>query len=134
MGIDSYLVVGGERVFDMKQRLSSGIQVIVGNELSLLVNSVRHNKRFPGNYVIIKFIMICIGTPGRVKHMINDGALDTRRIKILVLDEVDVMLSRGFEEQVKDIFLDLPNKDLQVITVTATLPPEVLRVCTICTL
>ncbi len=69
-----------------------------------------------------------IGTPGRVKHMINDGALDTRRIKILVLDEVDVMLSRGFEEQVKDIFLDLPNRDLQVITVTATLPPEVLRV------
>ncbi len=68
------------------------------------------------------------GTPGRVKHMINDGALDTRHIKILVLDEVDVMLSRGFEEQVKDIFLDLPNRDMQVITVTATLPPEVLRV------
>ena len=63
--------------------------------------------------------------------MINDGALDTRHIKILVLDEVDVMLSRGFEEQVKDIFLDLPSRDLQVITVTATLPPEVLRVITI---
>ena len=75
--------------------------------------------------MVIKYIS---GTPGRVKHMIDDGSLDTRHIKILVLDEVDVMLSRGFEEQVKQIFLQLPDVDLQVITVTATLPPEVLRV------
>lgn len=60
--------------------------------------------------------------------MIDDGSLDTRQIKILVLDEVDVMLSRGFEEQVKQIFLQLPEHGLQVITVTATLPPDVLRV------
>ena len=40
------------------------------------------------------------GTPGRVKHMISSQALDTRHIKTLVLDEVDVMLSRGFEDQV----------------------------------
>ena len=59
--------------------------------------------------------------------MIAEGALDTRHIKILVLDEVDVMLSRGFEEQVKDIFMKLP-KDIQAITVTATLPPDVLKV------
>lgn len=30
LGIESYLVVGGERVLDMKQKLNSGIQVIVG--------------------------------------------------------------------------------------------------------
>lgn len=35
-----------------------------------------------------------------MKHMISCDALDTRHIKILVLDEVDTMLSRGFEEQV----------------------------------
>ena len=32
--------------------------------------------------------------------MIRKGALETGRIQILVLDEVDVMLSRGFEQQV----------------------------------
>ncbi|XP_019850614.1 PREDICTED: eukaryotic initiation factor 4A-like [Amphimedon queenslandica] len=97
LGVNAYLVVGGERVVDMKKRLQSGVHVVVG-------------------------------TPGRVKHMIAEGALDTRHIKILVLDEVDVMLSRGFEEQVRDIFFDLPNKaDLQAIAVTATLPPEVLK-------
>ena len=37
-------------------------------------------------------------------HMISERALDTRHIKILVLDEVDVMLSRGFEDQACDTF------------------------------
>lgn len=60
--------------------------------------------------------------------MIKEGALDLSHVKILVLDEVDVMLSRGFEDQVRDIFQELPNRDLQVIAVTATLPPEVLQV------
>ncbi len=32
--------------------------------------------------------------------MMEMGALDTRQVKVLVLDEVDIMLSRGFEDQV----------------------------------
>lgn len=32
--------------------------------------------------------------------MIRKGALETKGIQILILDEVDVMLSRGFEQQV----------------------------------
>lgn len=50
--------------------------------------------------VLVSNIYLFSGTPGRVKHMISCSALNTRRIKILVLDEVDTMLSRGFEEQV----------------------------------
>ena len=45
-------------------------------------------------------MLYCAGTPGRVMHMIRSGALETNKIQILVLDEVDVMLSRGFEQQV----------------------------------
>ena len=33
--------------------------------------------------------------------MIRKGALETTGIQILILDEVDVMLSRGFEQQVR---------------------------------
>lgn len=61
--------------------------------------------------------------------MIEAGALVTDTIKMIILDEVDVMLKRGFEEQVQDIFMELPgHKDMQAIAVTATLPPEVLKV------
>ena len=45
-------------------------------------------------------VHVVVGTPGRVKHMLEERALDPKDIKILVLDEVDIMLSRGFEEQV----------------------------------
>lgn len=38
------------------------------------------------------------GTPGRVFDMIQRQHLRTRSIKMLVLDEADEMLNRGFKE------------------------------------
>ena len=40
------------------------------------------------------------GTPGRVFDMIRRRTLRTRGIKMLVLDEADEMLNKGFKEQV----------------------------------
>lgn len=37
------------------------------------------------------------GTPGRVFDMINRKELRTRSIKLLVLDEADEMLTKGFK-------------------------------------
>ena len=47
-------------------------------------------------------------------------------IKSLVLDEADEMLSRGFKEQMYDIFQYLPQQS-QVALFSATIPPEVLE-------
>ena len=41
-----------------------------------------------------------VGTPGRVYDMIDRCKLNLNEIKLLCLDEIDVMLSRGFEKQV----------------------------------
>ena len=49
-------------------------------------------------------IQIVVGTPGRVKDMIEKGALKTDFLKIIVLDEADEMLSRGFIDEVRSIF------------------------------
>ena len=43
---------------------------------------------------------IISGTPGRVLSMITQKQLDSRRMKMLVLDEADEMFSKGFKEQV----------------------------------
>lgn len=43
---------------------------------------------------------------------------------MLILDEADEMLSRGFKEQVYDIYRFLP-PSTQVVVVSATLPHEV---------
>ena len=69
---------------------------------------------------------IVSGTPGRVFDMIKRRSLDTRDMKILVLDEADEMLNKGFREQIYDVYRYLP-PDIQVILVSATLPHDVLE-------
>lgn len=65
------------------------------------------------------------GTPGRVFDMIRRRHLRTRGIKILVIDEADEMLNRGFKEQIYDIYRFLP-PSIQVVLISATMPKEVL--------
>lgn len=72
-------------------------------------------------------VHVVVGTPGRVYDMIQRGALRPDRIKMFVLDEADEMLSRGFKDQIYDVFKMLPN-DMQVILLSATMPVEVLDV------
>jgi len=70
---------------------------------------------------------IVVGTPGRVNDMMERGALDTRDIKMFVLDEADEMLSRGFKDQIQSIFRKL-RSNVQVILLSATMPAEVMEV------
>ena len=49
-------------------------------------------------------VHIVSGTPGRVFDMIKRRSLRTRQIKVLVLDEADEMLNKGFREQIYDIY------------------------------
>lgn len=70
-------------------------------------------------------VQVVSGTPGRVFDMIQRKNLRTRNIKLLVIDEADEMLNRGFSEQIYDIYRYLP-PSTQVVLVSATLPQEVL--------
>jgi len=72
-------------------------------------------------------VHIVVGTPGRCYDMINRGALRLDDIKIFCLDEADEMLSRGFKDQIYDVFKFLPEK-VQVCLFSATMPLEVLEV------
>jgi len=69
------------------------------------------------------------GTPGRVYDMIRRRVLATRNMKMLILDEADEMLSRGFKEQIYDIYRYLPPQT-QVVLVSATMPHDVLEMTT----
>ncbi|OAY81014.1 DEAD-box ATP-dependent RNA helicase 2 [Ananas comosus] len=48
-------------------------------------------------------VHVVSGTPGRVCDMIKRRTLRTRAVKLLVLDEADEMLSRGFKDQIYDV-------------------------------
>jgi len=72
-------------------------------------------------------VQIVVGTPGRVLDMINRGALRLANVKMFVLDEADEMLSRGFKEQIYDVFQALPPK-VQVCLFSATMPEDILSI------
>ena len=72
-------------------------------------------------------VHVVVGTPGRVYDMLRRRALRADSIRMFVLDEADEMLSRGFKDQIYDIFQLLPPK-LQVGVFSATLPPEALEI------
>ena len=48
-------------------------------------------------------VHVVSGTPGRVFDMIKRRALGTREIKMLLLDEADGGLSKGFKEQIYEV-------------------------------
>jgi ATP-dependent RNA helicase len=72
-------------------------------------------------------VSVVSGTPGRVFDMIQRRNLRTRNIKMLVLDEADEMLSKGFKEQIYDVYRYLPPAT-QVVVVSATLTNDVLAI------
>ncbi|XP_075261865.1 eukaryotic initiation factor 4A-III [Convolutriloba macropyga] len=71
-------------------------------------------------------VHVVSGTPGRVFDMIKRRNLETKNIKMLVLDEADEMLSKGFKDQIYDVYRYLPPAT-QVVLISATLPNEILE-------
>ncbi|KAJ2448081.1 RNA helicase [Coemansia sp. RSA 2336] len=66
------------------------------------------------------------GTPGRVYDMLKRRVLRTQQMRMLVLDEADQLLDRGFKDQIYDIYRHLP-PSTQVVILSATLPHDVLE-------
>jgi translation initiation factor 4A len=68
---------------------------------------------------------VIVGTPGRIYDMMRRRHISAKKLKLVILDEADEMLSSGFKDQVYNIFQFL-NKDVQIALFSATLPVEVL--------
>jgi len=66
---------------------------------------------------------LVVGTPGRVFDMISKRHLKLDNLLVLIVDDMDEVLARGFKDQVCDIF-KLLDPDVQRCLFSATLPPE----------
>lgn len=66
---------------------------------------------------------IIVGCPGRLNDMLRRNKVKVDKLKMLILDEADEMLSIGFKEQVYQIFQFLP-ENITVSLFSATLPKE----------
>jgi ATP-dependent RNA helicase DeaD len=62
-----------------------------------------------------------IGTPGRIMDHMRRGTLRLNHVKMVVLDEVDVMLNMGFRDDIELILQGTP-KERQTVFFSATVP------------
>lgn len=66
---------------------------------------------------------IVVSTPARAWHSVSSSALSLSRLQYLVLDEADLVLSYGYDEDMENISRSLP-KGVQTIMMSATLSAE----------
>ena len=74
-------------------------------------------------------VSFVIGTPGRMRDLIERKVLDLSTCHSVVLDEADRMLDMGFRDDMVFI-LGKVSKERQTLFFSATLPPEVKKLTT----
>jgi len=69
---------------------------------------------------------VVVGTPGRLIDLLDRNALNISRVKTVVLDEADEMLSMGFVEDIETILAQTPT-ERQTALFSATLPAPIRK-------
>ena len=70
---------------------------------------------------------VVVGTPGRVLDHLLKGTLSLEKLKMLIFDEADRMLSMGFYPDMKKVQKHLPKKHVHTCMFSATFPIHVLN-------
>ena len=96
--------IGGTNVRDDQRRLEMGQQIVVGTPGRVfdMISRKSLGMNMPNCFRVLMFVLV-----------------DPRYIKIFVLDEADEMLSRGFKDQIYDVFRKLPSNTQVWITCEA---------------
>jgi ATP-dependent RNA helicase RhlE len=80
-------------------------------------------------YALRKNPHIIIATPGRLIDFLKRKILTLNDIKVLVLDEADMMFDLGFAPQVEEILTKMPI-DRQTMLFSATMPLSIVKLTT----
>jgi translation initiation factor 4A len=107
------LTIQTAKVFESLGNMMEGLRVQQLYGGSIIEDSSSFSNK--NNYHVI------CGCPGRVFDMLRRDKISSKKIKLIILDEADEMLSSGFKDQVYNIFQYL-NNEVQVVLVSATLP------------
>ena len=79
----------------------------------------------------LKTATIIIGTVGRIYHMMNEKKINVHKLKFIVLDEADDLLSDGICEKIQYFFDKVP-AGIQVVLISATMSINVFNLSKKC--
>ncbi|KAM4703631.1 LOW QUALITY PROTEIN: nucleolar RNA helicase 2 [Rhinophrynus dorsalis] len=134
-----------ERLNEEKQPLARGrsprvliltptreLAIQITNEIRSITKKLKTSCFYGGTpyqqqvFAIKEGIDILVGTPGRVRDLLQNHRLDLTVLKHVVLDEVDMMFDMGFAEQVEEIlsvrYKPDPEENPQTLLFSATCP------------
>jgi translation initiation factor 4A len=74
-------------------------------------------------------VQIIVGTPGRICALIDKRQLNLETMKIVVLDEADELLNKGFVDSMRFVLRSVPAQT-QLCLCSATMPREVIELST----
>ncbi len=97
------------------QRIGLRTAVLIGGESKNI--QLKSLKRKPH---------IIIATPGRLIDMLQSHEVSLKDVKIVVLDEADLMFDIGFAPQISQILSAAP-KERQTMLFSATMPPAIMK-------
>ena len=110
------------------RELSEQIGAVIG---SLIRDSVLRSTAVwgkvsmgPQKKAIAAGVDILVGTPGRIRELIEADHLDPSGTNILVVDEADRLLDMGFRPQLKWLVARMPRRQ-QTVLCSATMPKDV---------
>lgn len=105
-----------EEFYAFAKGLPTGVILCIGGmNIVPQIERLRRNPQF------------VIGTPGRIKDLIQRGAFNTDMFSNIVLDEVDRMLDIGFRQDIRFLIDQLP-KERHAAFFSATMTSEVEQI------
>ena len=109
-----------EQTFQVMKELASYTEitfckVVGGTRVSDCISDLRKDPQ------------VIVGTPGRILDMLYKKHLFTDKLKTVIIDEADEMLSQGFQEMIHNIFQCIP-RETQVGLFSATFPDELMEI------
>ena len=126
---------------DPEEKTCQGIIITPTRELADQVHNVAEDLAKYTEYKIAKCIggtdvsknrtdlktsSVVVGTLGRICHMISEKKINIHKLKFIVLDEADEILSDGISEKLQNIFEKAPS-GIQVVLISATMSINVFN-------
>ncbi|MSR40896.1 MAG: DEAD/DEAH box helicase [Phycisphaerales bacterium] len=109
---------------ELAQQVGKEIQELVKGSLLRVVSVFGKVALAPQREAVKSGVDIVVGTPGRIRELLDIGALTLAYLKCIVVDEADRMLDMGFLPQV-EWMLERTPPGRQKLLLSATLPREV---------
>ena len=78
-------------------------------------------------YILRKGVHIMIGTPGRILSLLRCGTIDIEKVKLIIIDEAETLLSKIHMDYTYAIVRASKEEDLQICLNCTTISSEILE-------